>query len=45
MALIGNVISLQDIETGMRIISLAVPTAITVYAFIKNHKKRNEENM
>lgn len=39
----GWTISLSDVETGLRILSLAVPTVLSILVYLKNRKKKNEE--
>ena len=36
----GIALSLQDVESYLRIVSLLVGIGTTVYVFVKNHKKR-----
>ena len=36
----GWTISLSDVETGLRILSLAVPTVLSILVYLKNRKKQ-----
>lgn len=39
----GWTISLSEVETGLRILSLAVPTFLSILVYVKNRKKKNDE--